>query len=592
MIPKNIKREHIIKAIEEIESSGIPAGRTSKKFLLKYNGKTYPPKYVLSLSNKYVNGNILNPDDFSGGMETNGFLKDLGFDIENITISQKTICAEPLRKEKAISPKKKHSERCLLCKETIKNFLQKVYGEVQDAPRFEVGTLPEDFKDTPYYDNLKEIYEVLKKHRGFSEFVKTRSLPPSDLFVKDPGFIFEYDESHHFTQPRKIALEHYPESIKLGFDKKRWIELCKKINARDNDPPYRDEQRAWYETIRDFLPAIQGFEPTVRVFMKDFIWCNLNPDNPHDVERFKNVLEGKRAKCDEIEIRKDPNPYIARIIITKDWEGDPEDAKNILEDVFNKWPKGEKVKFLMTCGGFIQFKWPKSISYADIKDNKSPKIESVEALVRDAEECAKALLTNGLGEKLKEVIDYLTLGIDSYKKKISKTQSYISELHIELVFIIDLKNGKIYWTGKSYPTTGQQHGLVRIVDLRKHFLNLSDVGKVMLLGCHDLSMFNNRNMENTGRWRKGIKMDFRRLSKKEKPVIVLHHPHTTVKVTTWRNSWRTLEREVPTVKKYAGAGRYYEPDRRKSKYDPLNDVLKSTKKVPTIDFISSGKFQG
>ena len=206
MIPRNINREHIIKAIEEIESSGFPVGRTSKKFLLKYNGKTYPPKYVLSLSNKYANGKKLNRDDFSGGMETNGFLQDLGFDIENITISEKIICAEPLRKEKEIPPKKKHSERCLICKGTIKKFLQKVYGEVQDAPRFEVGTLPEDFKDTPYYDNLKEIYEVLKKHRGFSEIVKTRSLPPSDLFVKNTGSFLNM-MIQAFTQPRKIALD-------------------------------------------------------------------------------------------------------------------------------------------------------------------------------------------------------------------------------------------------------------------------------------------------------------------------------------------------------------------------------------------------
>lgn len=587
MIPRNIKREHIIKAIEEIKISGVPVCRISKKFLLKYNGKTYPPKYVLSLSNKYANGKKLNPDDFSGGMETNGFLQDLGFDIENITTSEQITRVEPLSKEKEFPPKKKHSERCPICKETIKKFLQKVFGEVQDSPRFEVGTIPEDFRATPYYENLKEVYEVLQKHRGFSEIVKTRSFPPSDLFVKDPGFIFEYDESQHFTQARKIALEHYPEGLKLGFDRRRWIELCKKINARDNDPPYRDEQRAWYETIRDFLPAIKGFEPTVRVFMKDFIWCNLNPDNPLDVERFKNILEGKLSKGDEIEIMKDPNPYIARIIITNNWEGDPEYAKKLLADVLDKWPKGEKVKFLMTCGGFVQFKWPKYISYGDIKDNKSPKIESVEVLVREAKECAKAIITNGLGEKLKEVTDYFTLGIDSYKEKISMTQSYIGELHIELALMIDLRNDKIYWTGKSYPTTGQQYGLVRIADLKKHFLNLSDVGKVMLLGCHDLSMFNNRNMENTGRWRKKIKMDFRRLSKEEKPVIVLHHPHTTVKVTTWRNSWRTLEREVPTVQKYTGAGRYYEPDR--IKYDPLNDVLKATKKAPTIDFIIRGK---
>ena len=59
MIPKNIKKEHIIKAIEEIKRNGIPKGRDSKKFLLKFNGEYYPPKYVISLANKYANGEIL-----------------------------------------------------------------------------------------------------------------------------------------------------------------------------------------------------------------------------------------------------------------------------------------------------------------------------------------------------------------------------------------------------------------------------------------------------------------------------------------------------------------------------------------------------
>ncbi len=56
MIPKNIKREHIISVIEEIKRDGIPKNRISKKFLLELNGKYYPPKYVVSLANKFVNG--------------------------------------------------------------------------------------------------------------------------------------------------------------------------------------------------------------------------------------------------------------------------------------------------------------------------------------------------------------------------------------------------------------------------------------------------------------------------------------------------------------------------------------------------------
>lgn len=70
MIPQNIKREHVVKAIEEIEKSGVPREWDSKKFLLEYHNKFYPPKYVISLANRFANGKILNPSGFSGGSET------------------------------------------------------------------------------------------------------------------------------------------------------------------------------------------------------------------------------------------------------------------------------------------------------------------------------------------------------------------------------------------------------------------------------------------------------------------------------------------------------------------------------------------
>lgn len=61
MIPKNIKQKHIFKAIEESKKIGIPVRRSSKKFFLKYNGKCFPPKYIISLANKYANGKELDP---------------------------------------------------------------------------------------------------------------------------------------------------------------------------------------------------------------------------------------------------------------------------------------------------------------------------------------------------------------------------------------------------------------------------------------------------------------------------------------------------------------------------------------------------
>ncbi len=36
---------------------------------------------MLSLANRYANGNYLNPSEFGGGREANNFLKNLGFII-------------------------------------------------------------------------------------------------------------------------------------------------------------------------------------------------------------------------------------------------------------------------------------------------------------------------------------------------------------------------------------------------------------------------------------------------------------------------------------------------------------------------------
>jgi hypothetical protein len=192
--------------------------------------------------------------------------------------------------------------------------LAKIYGNVETNHKFEMGTDPEDFKKTPYYKNIKEIYETLQNHRGFKEFVKAKTLPNCDFFIPNPGFIVEFDESQHFTLLRKIVLEHYPEELELGYDREKWVSLCERLNNKDNDPPYRDEQRAWYDTLRDFLPVIKGLKPTIRLYAGDFVWCSLDPNNPSDVKKFENLLKGTSEGW-KIEVREEQNPSIARVII-------------------------------------------------------------------------------------------------------------------------------------------------------------------------------------------------------------------------------------------------------------------------------------
>jgi len=192
--------------------------------------------------------------------------------------------------------KSRHDERCVKCKKTIEIMLGKIYGSVRANYKFDIGTRPEDFVGFPLYETLKEIFVILQNYRGYKDFVRAKILRRCDFFIPDAGFIVEFDESQHFTIPRKLSLERYPDRLKLGFSKEKWKYLCDEIRASDNDPRFRDEQRAWYDTLRDFLPQIKGLRPTIRMFSKDFQWCNLDPENPVDVEKFKSILEDKRQK--------------------------------------------------------------------------------------------------------------------------------------------------------------------------------------------------------------------------------------------------------------------------------------------------------
>ncbi len=95
MIPDNITKEHIEQAIAYIDENVVPQYRSSSRYLLKHNGKNYPPKYVISIANKFVNGEELDPDEFKGGKETNNFLRSKGFiiipiDKEEINAKQNT----------------------------------------------------------------------------------------------------------------------------------------------------------------------------------------------------------------------------------------------------------------------------------------------------------------------------------------------------------------------------------------------------------------------------------------------------------------------------------------------------------------------
>lgn len=308
MIPPNIEREHIIEAVREIDSEGVPASRGSKKFLLEFEGKRYPPKYVISLANNFANGEELDSSMFNGGQETNDFLKRLCFNIVGTSSSGHDSIIPP---DKTVEPpQNEHTKRCLDCKNVVERMLNKIYGDVKPNYKFNIGTNPENFRDTPHYEDLKRIFTNLQNYRGYKDFVYTDTLPNCDYFVPNPGFVVEFDESQHFTIPRKISLLSYPYKSESGFSLGRWAFTCDETRKTDKHPYYRDEQRAWYDTLRDFLPELTGnLKPTVRLYSEEMQWCSLNPDNSDDVAKFKNIIESRI---------KDLNGWVATVTLQSD----------------------------------------------------------------------------------------------------------------------------------------------------------------------------------------------------------------------------------------------------------------------------------
>lgn len=82
-IPQNITRKDLLQAIARIDELGLPDKGHSSTYDVIHEGKTYPPKVVVSLANIFANGKELDRLSFSGGKDTACFklLEREGFQI-------------------------------------------------------------------------------------------------------------------------------------------------------------------------------------------------------------------------------------------------------------------------------------------------------------------------------------------------------------------------------------------------------------------------------------------------------------------------------------------------------------------------------
>ena len=310
MIPALITMMHIAEAIRRIRRDGVPPRRKARDYCLVTNGKHYPPKYTISVAHQIATGKCLRPNQFSGGTESIRFLVSHGLRVVECTcggtLHSRPVPIAPASAQTSSRPvaPTRHSERCRECKIRVRELLERIYGICVPNHRFRWPTDLTAYSGTSIYPALRNVASVLENYRGFavSRFTRCKVLAPCDFWIPNPGFVIEFDESQHFTHPRKLSLSAYPDEQPLGFSAARWVGLCEHHDAKDNHPPYRDEQRAWYDTLRDLVPSHETLHPTARLYARDLKWCSLDPDNSDDRQRFSALLPQRRPPSSRMNV--------------------------------------------------------------------------------------------------------------------------------------------------------------------------------------------------------------------------------------------------------------------------------------------------
>lgn len=269
-------------------------------------------------------------------------------------------------------------------------------------------------------------------------------------------------------------------------------------------------------------------------------------------------------------------------------------ARKMLREAVDSdaWPSA-RVLFTVTPGGFIHALMPE---YRSGISSWASRACDFRSLVPSAEEAVREVIDEDLRAKLAKRSRFLTVGVDLMPKgqaKVVRGRRTRGETNTraELVGVLDLhEGGAIRWTGKSYPVSGEEERvLVQEPCLESHLLRVAGQ-RVLVLGCHDLNMFNGRAraLAKYARRERWQKMDA--LARQFNPTMVLHHPHQTDSPTTWRQGWSGLRRCLGFDGPYASSIAYF-PHGWKARCS-LEAVLAATKSGDDVIDIRAKGFWG
>lgn len=250
-----IEREHVAAAIRRYCHER-PHHHAARSAFLLWRGEKLPAKYILRLAFHVSTGCWPKAETLTGGRASVRVLTNLGFDA---------IYDKPKRKS--------WNQSAVKCarRAALKDIVDRNYGRIQTEWKCKIA-VPDLIDRTGMHAVLQRILSAIEAHRSIAVQGRNGHRLAFDLFLEEVNLPIEYDERQHFTPLRAASLRSYPHRALLGFDRTKWIRLCEEIRAGDNSPAYRDEQRAFYDSVRDIVAPQVGLLPVMRVFEEDVIW--------------------------------------------------------------------------------------------------------------------------------------------------------------------------------------------------------------------------------------------------------------------------------------------------------------------------------
>lgn len=296
--------EHVQQACEQFDQGIVLPSRPARSTFLLLNGRSYPAKFIRGLAYRIATGIDLDPSkDFSGGEETARFFATLGLKTEKDVAASLIPTVPPISNKTADSKRtepvveRKYEPQ----KQALHDLLKKRFGTVETETKFSWLVVP---KQDDLSEPLLSIFNALSAMRGHSTFAVAGQSLRCDFFIPQERLIVEYDERQHFTLQRATALDLFPANLLLGFDRQEWIATCKSILANDPTPPHRDEQRAFYDSLRDVLAAANGYR-LVRFRQGSIDWTGSDAEThwttaTTQISRAITPRSSESAQTDEI----------------------------------------------------------------------------------------------------------------------------------------------------------------------------------------------------------------------------------------------------------------------------------------------------